>query len=341
MKKLTILLIAITMLFGVSVVVSAATSISGTLYYRFEGNSSSAQNNSKVDFFRISVATDKTFGDDKANAYLTLQCQTFLTEPDNPEQRQFNWNIYQYGYTYNLSDRWAAGIMYDTEGVALSNGQLCTSWEWLREATGELNSNNIVKLVGSPLDTLSTGIYVDPMTRDYVIKGEFKISGLKIGAGYTNLDETYNIYTEIIPVENGKIYLDYLSNGKYLFDSSIKFEPITITLTHSNQDRLYLCSQILIFKANTADLGVNYAFDAKNSLTGGIVYNTYFSDLDALYAKYNFDRGYVGVKQDSTLTAALSQTHINAGYRIDGTNLLEADYNATSGAWWIAMAVYL
>lgn len=340
------ILAAVTLLFSCMSTVLASTSISGTLYYRLYDNADGfgTQNDSRVDFFRIQIDTDKSFNDDKGYAYLALQCQSYLPEPDNPNEHEFNWNIRKYGYNYSLNDRWEAGVTYDTEGVTLSDGKLATDWEWLHISA--FNSMNALKLLGSPFDTVKAGIYLEPVTKDYVIKSEYKNSGFKLGAGYTNISKTYNVYTEILPTEKSRIYLDYygdenvvdLAKGKYLVEASAKFDPITLALTYSNEDRIVLGQTV--FKLRTVDISVDYALAAKQSVTCGLVYNEYYSDIDALYTKYNIDKGYVGVRQESTLYQSLSDTHINGGYRFDGTNLLEADYNATTGAWWAAMAIY-
>jgi hypothetical protein len=350
LKKLLILFISITMVFVFSAAALASVTLSGTLSYHFDADNKSSDNgklhnDSKVDFFRISVATDKSFDDDRANVYLNLQCQTALKEKtttDNPvdNDHMLNWNIYQYGYTYNITDRLMVGMLYDAEGVTLSSGILASDWQWVRGSY--FNSLNVIKLVVSPFDTVTAGIYYEPISYKYVFKGEYKISGLKIGAGYTNSgSDLYNVYSEILPTEKSRIYLDYYSDDTRMLDASVKFDPITLALLYSNHQKTYLnLDKYTIFNANTADFSVDYAFTEKKSITGGVVWNLYYDDLDAVYGKYNIDRGYVEVKQQSTTAESLSDTHILGGYRFDGTNLFETDYNVTQGNWWARMVIY-
>jgi hypothetical protein len=348
MKKLCTLLIVITMLFIFTVAAFAAPSITGTLLYRFDRTDKGiATNNSGVNFFRLNFTSDASFNDDKATAYLALQCQTYLPENkgDNQDaEDMFNWNIQNYGYTYSLNDRWDIGFIYDTEGVTLSSGQLASNWEWIH--IGVFGSKNVIKLVGSPFNILNAGIYLEPNAKEYLVKGEFKIKGLKIGAGYTNAKKVcsgnykYNVYTEILPTAKSRIYLDYISDGKYLLESSAGLGPITAKLIASNEDRTYLGNTLIA--TNTADFSLNYAF-GKQSVIAGLILNTYYLFdsqtiyFPAIYSRYNFDKGYAGIKQDFDEEA----THINLGYRFDGTNLLEGDYSLKTGKYWIAMAVYL
>lgn len=365
MKKLYTLLLAITMLFIFTVAAFASTSISGTLLYRFDRDEKGvANNNSDVNFFRLNFATDASFNDDKATAYLTFQCQTYLPEimyeivrdndgkltdiiSDTDAEEMFNWNIQNYGYTYSLNERWDVGFMYDTEGITLSGGQLASNWEWIHVSA--FGSKNVIKLVGSPFNMVNAGIYFEPEAKEYLLKGEFKMKGLKIGAGYTNAkkignNNKYNVYTEILPTEKSRIYLDYISDGKYLLDTSAGLGPITAKLIASNEDRVYLGNTLIA--TNTADFSLDYAFSGKNTITAGLILDTYYLFdshkiyFPAIYSRYNFDRGYAGVKYQVTNNSDAG-THINLGYRFDGTNLLEGDYNTSNGKYWIAMAVYL
>ena len=363
MRKLCTLLMVTIMLFVYTVAAFASTSISGTLLYRFERDDKGiATDTSDVDFFRLNFATDVSFDDDRATAYLALQCQTYLSEatyllikdPDSgnyslggdPDaEPMVNWGIQNYGYTYSLNDRWNVGFMYDSEGVTLSSGQLASNYEWIHISA--FIRKNVLKLVGSPLNWVNAGIYLDPYAMEYVIKGEFKMKGLKVGAGYSNAkkicnDYKYNVYAEILPMEKSKIYLDYISDGKYLFDASAGLGPITAKLIASNDDRKYLGNTLV--ESNTADFSLDYAFSGKKTITVGTVCNAidvfYFKSF---YSKYDFARGYAGVKYNFPMEEDDQEAgaHINLGYRFDKTNLLEGDYNTSNGKYWIAMAVYL
>jgi hypothetical protein len=341
------------MVFSFSAAAMAAVTLSGTLSYHFEAdknkNDGKLKNDSVVDFFRISVATNKSFDDDRANAYLNLQCQTALTERDTSADNMLNWNIYQYGYTYNMTDRLMLGMYYDAEGVTLSDGILASDWQWVR--TSAFNSKNVIKLVVSPFDTVTAGIYYEPVLGKYVVKGQFKITGLKIGAGYTNskdfnqaTETLYNVYTEFLPSATSRIYMDYYSNNTQMLDAKIKFDPITLALLYSNTKKTYLnLDKYTIFDADTADFSVDYAFTERKSITGGMIWSTKYEDLDGAYIKYNVDRGYIEIKQASTVdqSEALADTHIMAGYRVDGTNLWELDYNTTTSSWWTRLVIYL
>ncbi|NLG84850.1 MAG: hypothetical protein GX493_09665 [Firmicutes bacterium] len=342
MKRLLVLFVAMVMVLGLAGAASAADlSLGATLYFRLNDGITSG---SKVDFFRISVSTGRSFGN--ASAYIAVQTQTYTnlpshetpdgTLPHDPALKA--WNIWNYGYDYNFSNGLTAGIMYHTEGVTLSDGRLASDWDWLHVHT--FNEKHVLKLTGQPFDGMKAGLYLEPESMDYIIKAEYAASGnLKIGAGYSNAAEfvgqnrTYNVYAELLPFEGAKLYLDYLSDGKFIVDANLVVGPVTVAALYSNEDKTQYGYQV--FKAETADISATYAVSPWASVTGGLVYDTSTSEVANVYAKYDFGRGHAGVNQD----LVNSETHLFGGYKIDGANTLQGDYNVTTGDWWLAMVI--
>ena len=345
MKKLLSLLVAVVMVFALAAAASAAgdLSVGGTLYFRFANG---ITNSSKVDFFRISVSTGRSFGN--ASAYLALQTQTYTTLPPhetgtgttlphNPSLKA--WNIWNYGYDYNFSNGITAGIIYHTEGVTLSDGRLASDWDWLH--VHAFNEKHVLKLTGQPLAGLKAGLYLEPVSMDYIVKAEYAAGNFRVGAGYTNAaalvsnNRTYNVYAELMPFEGAKLYLDYLADGKFIADASLVVGPVTVAALYSNEDKAQYGYRV--FKAETADINVTYAVSPWATVTGGVVYDTVDAEITKIYGKYDFGRGYLGVSQDLENSA----THVYGGYKIDGANTLQGDYNVSTGDWWVAMAIGL
>jgi|GEM_PF-3145445 len=339
-KKFWVLFTVIVMIFSFIATAQATdVTLGGTLYFRFEDSAEGVNNLSRVDFFRINVATRKSFG--KADAYMEIQTQTYI--PDAGSTNKY-WNIYNYGYNYNFSNTLGTGVLYHTEGVTLADGWLGADWDWLNVRAFE--SQPVVKFVAQPFSGLSAGLYLESEKMEYILKGEYLAPKFRAGAGYSNaenlvgldqseIDHYYNVYAEVYPAPGVKVYGDYLADGKFLFDAVMAFAPVTLSVLYSNEDKVQFGHEV--FAADTADISVDYAFSRETSVTGGAVYDTAGAELAAVYGRYNFRPGYAGIKQDFTL----SETHICGGYNIDGSNTLEGDYNINTGAWWIAMVVGL
>jgi len=333
MKKFLTVIFSVAMVIAFANFVSAAVpnlQFGGNLYFRLEdGAGNDIRNTSKLDFYKLEVSTQRRFG---ANgmAYIGLEAHSGTNG---------RWQIQKYGYDYIFSSKLGAAVLYEVDGIPLSDGELGSNWDWLR--VGAFNQKNILNLNGRPFKGTNVHCYLEPEKMEYLLKGEYSTGALRVGAGYSNVeaivnnDRYFNIYGELSLRKNSRIYVDYLSDGQFLIDTSVTLDPVTLAVLYSNENKTQYGYEV--FAADTMDFSVAYALSGRTAVTGGLVYDAVDAGIGHVYGEYGFGQNYAGV--DYNLPDA--EFELYGGYALDGVNTLQGAYNLTTGAWKLVMAIEL